>query len=235
MSEQFVIVNAGIDASHSGSWDEYREGVDFSDGYQGIGQAWADYDNDGWVDLYVTGGLGPSVLYHNQGDGTFTRSEYTDQVSLADSWTGGAVWADYDNDGWRDLYVLAHGVNTLFHNEKGSGFRDDTVTAGVDDSGKGTIAVWGDYNGDSFLDLYVGNWACYPACDPVDFTQSQDRLYHNNGDGTFTDVSAELDLAKLTGSAFSATFVDYDNGPRPRSLCGQRQAAQSGRQRSLAQ
>ena len=216
-AERFLVVNeaAGIDATHAGSWDEYRKGVEFTDGYQGMGQAWGDYDNDGWVDLYVTGGLEPSVLFRNQGDGSFARSQLSEQVSLPDSWTGGAVWADYDNDGWRDLYVLAHGANTLFHNEGGSGFRDVTAQAGVGDRGKGTIATWGDYDGDSFLDLYVGNGSCYPACDPVDFTQSQDRLYHNNGDGTFGDVSADLGIDKLTGAAFSASFVDYDNDRDP--------------------
>ncbi|MEZ4660718.1 MAG: VCBS repeat-containing protein [Caldilineaceae bacterium] len=79
------------------------------------------------------------------------------------------------------------------------------------DTGKGTTAAWGDYDGDSFLDLYVANWSCFPKCDPVDFTQAQDRLYHNNGDGAFADVSNLLTYNKLLGSAFSASFVDYDN------------------------
>ncbi|MEZ4616756.1 MAG: VCBS repeat-containing protein [Caldilineaceae bacterium] len=99
----------------------------FTDGYLAMGQAWGDYDNDGRIDLYVTGGQAPSVLYHNQGDGTFAESALSVTVSLPDRWTGGAVWADYDNDGWRALYVLVHGANVLFHNNGGS-FTEVTPT-----------------------------------------------------------------------------------------------------------
>ncbi|MEZ4706109.1 MAG: FG-GAP-like repeat-containing protein [Caldilineaceae bacterium] len=202
---------AGITAVHQASWDEYSEERPFTDGYLAVGQAWSDYDNDGWVDLYVTGNEEPNVLYHNQRNGTFAVSPLAESVSLPDVLSGGAVWADFDNDGWRDLYVLVHGANVLFHNEQGQGFTDVTAQAGVGDVGKGTTAAWGDYDGDSFLDLYVANWSCFPKCDPVDFTQAQDRLYHNNGDGTFADVSNLLTYDKLLGSAFSASFVDYDN------------------------
>ncbi len=200
---------AGITAKHKGSWDMFSK--DFKTGYLGIGQAWGDYDNDGWVDLYVTGNMEPSTLYHNNGDGTFNVSEFSNSVSLADRLTGGAVWADYDNDGYKDLYVLAYGENTLFHNEDGQGFKNVTVIAGVGDTGKGFTATWGDYDEDSFLDLYVVNWACTPECgDPPDLERSQDRLYHNNGDGTFTDVSDLLEHEKLLGSGFTASFTDFD-------------------------
>ncbi len=216
-SESFTIVNeqAGIHAVHEGSWDEFHQTREFTDGYQMTGQAWADYDNDGWSDLFVTGGLAPSVLYRNNGDGTFSVSPLSEQVSLPDVWTGGAVWADYDNDGWKDLYVLAHGANVLFHNEGGQEFADVTEVSGVGDRGKGTTAAWADYDGDTLLDLYVANWSCYPACDPVDFAQSQDRLYRNNGDGTFEDVSQSLQLEKLLGAAFSVAFIDYDDDRDP--------------------
>ena len=80
-----------------------------SDGYLGVGQAWGDFDNDGWLDLYLTGNLAENTLYHNNGDGTFTTSHLNSQLAMPDSLSGGAVWADYDNDGWRDLYVLARG------------------------------------------------------------------------------------------------------------------------------
>ena len=86
---------AGINANHEGSWNEYKA-KDFSRGYLAMGQAWGDFDNDGWVDLYVTGGLTKSVLYQNQGDGTFDVSEFSASVGLHEVWTGGAVWADYD-------------------------------------------------------------------------------------------------------------------------------------------
>ena len=213
LPEPFVDVSAtaGIDAQHQGSWDEYADFQDFTDDYQMTGQAWGDYDNDGLLDLFVTGNLAPNVLYRNNGDGTFAVSPLSASVALPASITGGAVWIDYDNDGWQDLYVLAMGPNTLFHNERGQGFTDVTDAANVGDAGKGTTAAWADYDADGYLDLYVANWSCYPQCDPVDHTLAQDRLYHNNGDGTFVDVTALLDLAKSRGASFTAGFLDYDN------------------------
>jgi len=213
--EPFVDVSAaaGISATHSGDWQLFDD--DFVTGYLGIGQAWGDYDRDGWLDLYVTGNRDPSVLYRNNGDGSFSVSELTPQVALADIETGGAVWADYDNDGWLDLYVLNHGANTLFHNEGGRGFTDVTEQAGVGDAGKGTTATWGDYDGDSFLDLYVVNWSCFPECgDPNisrEHDEARDTLYHNRGDGSFEDITHLLDYDLLLGAGFSASFTDYDN------------------------
>ena len=200
---------AGINANHEGSWNEYKA-KDFSRGYLAMGQAWGDFDNDGWVDLYVTGGLTKSVLYQNQGDGTFDVSEFSASVGLHEVWTGGAVWADYDNDGWIDLYVLANGSNVLFHNEGGNGFRDVTSVAGVGSLGKSSGAAWGDYNGDSFLDLYVTNWSCFPDCDPVSHELASDNLYRNNGNGTFTEVSYLLDREMLQGAGFATSFADID-------------------------
>ncbi len=200
---------AGINASHKGSWDMFSK--HFKTGYLGIGQAWGDYDNDGWVDLYVTGNQAPSTLYRNNGNGSFSISPFSQSLSLNDRQTGGAVWADYDNDGYKDLYVLANGENALFHNDAGLGFSNVTETAGVGDKGKGMTATWGDYDGDSFLDLYVVNWACYPECGkPSEFSRSRDRLYHNNGDGSFTDASHLLVQPKLLGSGFTASFTDFD-------------------------
>ncbi|MCB0063107.1 MAG: VCBS repeat-containing protein, partial [Caldilineaceae bacterium] len=212
--------SVGITAPHQGSWEEYSEFRAFTDGYLAMGQAWGDYDNDGWVDLYVTGGQGPSTLYQNLGNGRFMRSPLADGVSLPNRWTGGAVWADYDNDGWRDLYVLAHGANVLLHNDGGAGFSDMTTVAGVGDPGKSSTATWGDFNGDGYLDLYVTNWSCYPACDPVDDTQAQDHLYQSNGPNeqgqvTFTDASFLLTYEKLLGAGFAATFVDIDDDRDP--------------------
>ena len=197
---------AGIDAPHRGSW-----GFDGKGGYLGIGQAWGDYDNDGWVDLFLAGGQGPSILYRNNGDGTFAISEHARDVTLAEAWTGGAVWGDYDNDGWRDLYVLTHSANVLFHNVAGAGFRDVTAAAGVGATGNGSTAAWGDYDADGFLDLFVANWTCYPECAPAEAPAlMSDRLYRNRGNGTFEDVSRLLG-DKLQGAAFSASFVDFDN------------------------
>jgi hypothetical protein len=201
---------AGIAAIHDGSWEEYSS-RNFDRGYLAMGQAWGDYDNDGWVDLYVTGGLTESVLYHNDGRGTFSVSPFNEAVGLPDVWTGGAVWVDYDNDGWRDLYVLANGANVLLRNEAGAGFSDVTELAGVGDTGKGSAAAWGDYDNDGWLDLYVANWSCFPDCDPIDPDLAGDRLYRNQGNGTFAAVSRLMDEEMLRGAGFAAGFADFDN------------------------
>lgn len=174
-----------------------------------IGQAWGDYDNDGWADLYVTDPAGPNTLYHNNGDGTFSVSSLKEQVALKGALSNGAVFADYDNDGWKDLFVANWGADNLFHNEGGQGFVDVTRGAGLMDDRNSKTASWGDYDNDGFLDLYVANWACYPKCGrPME--GDADRLYHNNGDGTFSDVSDYLG-GSLTGAGFVASFNDYDN------------------------
>ncbi|MEM7034107.1 MAG: CRTAC1 family protein [Chloroflexota bacterium] len=201
-----VTESAGIDSRHEAFWDGKG-----GDGYLGVGQAWGDYNNDGWLDLYLTGNLAENTLYHNNGDGTFSPSAWSTAVSMPSSLSGGAVWADYDNDGWRDLYVLARGENKLFRNLAGRGFEDVTAVAGVGDLRTGETATWGDYDGDGYLDLYIVNWTCEPRCNPIDFTQFQDVLYHNNRDGTFSDVSDLLVYEKLLGAGFAASFIDYDN------------------------
>ncbi len=205
-----ISTEAGITSTHHAVWDDSAPEL-YPDGYLAAGSAWSDYNNDGWVDLFVTGNLDPNVLYHNNQDGTFSVSEFAEILSLPDVPTGGAVWADYDNDGWRDIYVLNMGANRLFRNLAGNGFKDVTLEAGVGDVGKGTTAAWGDYNKDGYLDLYVANWSCIPACRLVDFSRSRDVLYQNNGDGTFTDMSGLLLYEKLLGAGFSVSFVDYDN------------------------
>ena len=201
-----VSAEAGISATHRAIWDD-KEAMR---GYLAIGQAWGDYDRDGWIDLFVSGNLDPNVLYRNQGDGSFSVSEHSEQLSLPAVPSGGATWADYNNDGWLDLYIVNFGANQLFRNDGGLGFTDVSLSAGVGDTGKGTSAAWGDYDSDGWLDLYVTNWSCYPECDPIDFTAQQDRLYHNNGDGSFTDVSPTLDYALTLGAGFAPAFLDYD-------------------------
>ncbi len=201
-----VSAAAGIAAAHRGLWDD-KEAMQ---GYLAIGQAWGDYDRDGWLDLYVTGNLAPNTLYRNNQDGSFSVSEFSDSLSLPQRPSGGVVWADYDNDGWLDLYVVNYGANTLFRNQGGTGFADVTLAAGVGDTGKGTSAAFGDYNQDGWLDLYVTNWSCYPECAPVDFSAQQDRLYLNNGDGSFSDVTATLAYRLTLGAGFAPGFLDYD-------------------------
>jgi enediyne biosynthesis protein E4 len=202
-----VSEEVGITATHRAVWDPDET----QEGYLAVGQAWGDYDKDGFLDLYVTGNLDDNVLYKNNGDGTFSVSEFSSQVSLPESQSGGAIWADYDNDGWQDLYVLNFGENTLFHNDAGRGFTNITVQAGVGDAGKGVSATWGDYDEDGFLDLYVVNWACLPECGAELLQLYRDRLYHNNGDGTFSDVTDLLEYVDTVGAGFAASFADYDN------------------------
>jgi hypothetical protein len=180
-----------------------RRGTD-----RAIGAAWGDYDNDGWVDLYVTDTAGPNTLFRNNGDGTFSRVEMP-AIALPDAYSGGAVFADYDNDGWLDLYVANWGFNHLFRNVNGI-FVDVTEEAGVAGrDANSQTASWGDFDGDGFLDLYVANWACYPRCGRP-MTGESDRLYRNNGDGTFTDITSLLG-SKVMGAGFVASFIDYDN------------------------
>ncbi len=201
---------AGVRAGHRAVWDPEN-----GEGYLGVGQAWGDYDNDGFLDLYVTGNRDSSVLYRNSGDGTFAVSPFATQVSLPGGGSGGAVWADYDNDGWRDLYVLSAGADVLYKNDAGRGFVDITKEAGLGDTGKGESATWGDYDGDGFLDLYVVNWSCLPECSPENVSLSRDRLYRNNADGTFSDVTDLLGGAKSFGAGFAASFGDFDNDGDP--------------------
>lgn len=174
-----------------------------------IGQAWGDYDNDGWVDLYVTDPRGANTLYRNNQDGTFSVSALSSQVALATAYSNGANFADFDNDGWRDLYVVNRGANVLFRNVSGTKFVDVTAQAGVGDTADGKTASWGDYNNDGYLDLYVANWSCYPSCGRS-FDGDADVLYHNNGDGTFTNVTRLLSSG-INGAGFVASFTDYDN------------------------
>lgn len=179
-----------------------------------IGQAWGDVDNDGWLDLYVTDSDGPNILYRNKGDGSFEESPLSEAVRLPSAKSSGAVFADYDDDGWLDLYVLnKNEANVLFHNTQGETFTDVTMVSRVGDTGHGKTAAWGDYDQDGFLDLYVANWSCSPDCGrPTE--GDRDGFYHNNGDGTFTDVTRILG-SKVRGAGFSASFLDYDNDGDP--------------------
>lgn len=173
------------------------------------GQAWGDIDNDGWIDLYVTDPSGANTLYQNNGDGTFRVSALAGQVALPDAYSFGATFVDYDNDGWRDLFVANWGADSLFRNEAGERFVEVAQAAGIRDTANSKTASWGDYDQDGFLDLYIANWSCYPKCGrPMD--GDTDRLYHNNGDGTFSDLTRLLG-GSANGAGFVASFTDYDN------------------------
>jgi hypothetical protein len=161
-------------------------------GQRGI--AWGDYDNDGYVDLYVTNN---NVLYHNNGDGTFTDATAT----AGGLWWGGegAAWGDYDNDGDLDLYTSDWGNgDSLYRNEGNGTFTRVTAQAGVQDPGHGQSIAWGDYDDDGNLDLYVTN-----SGDP-------NHLFRNGGNGTFSDVTAQAQVADASGGC-GVAWGNYDN------------------------
>ena len=169
-----------------------------------LASAWADYDDDGDPDLYLTNNGGPNRLYRNNGDGTF--ADVSDAAGVADSGSGhGAAWGDYDNDGDFDLFVANNNgqFSTLYRNNGDGTFEDVSAAAGLHDRhGNATGANWLDYDLDGRLDLFVVN------------RDDQNRLYHNNGDGTFTDVAPGAGVADRRDSDGS-TIGDYDNDGDP--------------------
>ena len=205
----------------------------------GAGLAWLDYDNDGWMDLYAvqSGPFPPSGspraqdrLYRNNGNGTFT--DVTAKAGLKDTAYGmGAVAADYDNDGFVDLYVTNHGTNILYRNNGDGTFTDATKNAGVSSSGWSTSAAFADFDGDGFLDLFVlryvddsgeKNLFCGARiggkrdyCHPKLYPPTHDVLFHNNGDGTFTDITARAGLDKATGKGLGVVVADFDDDGKP--------------------
>jgi enediyne biosynthesis protein E4 len=141
----------------------------------GSGAAWGDYDNDGWLDLFVANEVGPlsmgedqirnspahSALYHNQGDGTFIEVSAQAGVDLR-AWAISPAWGDYDNDGALDLFVSCYGFNRLYHNNGDGTFSDESTKAGMDErEGFWAGASWGDFNRDGFIDLYVCGYVQY--------------------------------------------------------------------------
>jgi ASPIC/UnbV protein/VCBS repeat protein len=176
----------------------------------------ADYDNDGHKDLFVSRTFQPNQLFHNNGDGTFT--DVTRESGIGeDCCTTVAGWADYDNDGFLDLYVGRYldprkdipttfyarngEPNQLYHNNGDGTFTNVTQRAGVGDRGLCLGLVWGDFDDNGFPDLYVVN----------DFGRK--TLYQNNGDGTFSDVTVKSNTLAY-GAGMSASFVDYNNDGR---------------------
>ena len=178
--------------------------------------SFADYDNDGYMDVVMGGNGSSDALYHNNGDGTFTEvttaAGFTPRAN-----TQGFAWGDYNNDGLLDLYISrgkasGKGVlnNTLYRNNGNGTFTDVTSQARVDDGTNTWAAVWGDYDNDGFLDLFVarpGTSALGPG--------NANILYHNNGDGTFTDVAAQegvaLEDGQITSAHKLAAWGDYNN------------------------
>jgi len=178
-------------------------------GYLGIGQAVADFDRDGWPDLYVTSGAGPNTLLRNAGGG-FVPASKAEALALADDASAGALFFDYDNDGWPDLLVLGAEGSHLFRNRAGKGWADVTAEAGLETAGRGQSAAVADFDGDGWLDLYVVHW--YFGEDESS-PLSADRFFLNR-QGRFEDISHWLDVEARAGPGFEALWFDYDNDGR---------------------
>ncbi len=205
----------------------------------GSGVGWIDYDRDGWFDLYaVNGGLWEELgtgkrsvsnaLYRNQGDGSFRL--VTREAGVGGRhWGMGVAVADYDNDGWPDLYVCNYGPNLLYRNNGDGTFRDVTREAGVGDSSWSSSAAFADANGDGWLDLYVANYVEFdhenpPAaspdcqyrgvqvhCGPGGLPAARDTFYLSNGDGTFREATKAAGMDAPASYGMGAAWCDYDS------------------------
>jgi hypothetical protein len=217
---------------------------------KGPGVCLLDYDNDGWLDIYLVNGSTydalagkatppHAALFHNNHDGTFT--EVTNTAGVAnDRWGFGCAAGDYDNDGWPDLYVTNYGKNRLYHNNHDGTFTDFAEKAAVAIGSWSTGATFGDYDGDGQLDLFVdgyirldlsnppvsgsktsGFFFCQfrgipVMCGPRGLQGEHDHLFHNNGDGTFTDVSKKLGVDDSQGYyGLGALFADVNGDGKP--------------------
>ena len=239
-----VTAQTGIRFQHT----DGRSGEKYYIEVSGSGAAWFDYDRDGDIDLYLVNGADlprstsrnphegdlhsdsppTNVLYRNNGDGTFTN--VTAAAGVGDGGYGfGCCVGDYDNDGFKDLYVTNFGSNRLYRNNGDGTFIDVTERAGVGDKRWGTSAAFADYDNDGDLDLFVANYVafqlennlvCYRRdrrdyCAPSDFAGTPDVLYRNNGDGTFREVTREAGMFHPNGKGYGAVWGDYNNDGYP--------------------
>jgi len=235
-----ITAKSGIHFTHASSPDKKYIFESMSGGVVVI-----DYDRDGWPDIYFTnaptikmaveGQMAPGALYHNNHDGTFTDVTQKSGLSRPCLAMGGAV-GDYDNDGWPDLYITCLGGNILYHNNGDGSFTDVTAKAGVADGRWSAGAAFGDYDGDGFVDLMVSNYVDFHLnelpqfgsspyckyrgvdvqCGPRGLKGAGDSLFHNNGDGTFTDVSKQAGVDDPNGYyGLGVLWADFNGTGRP--------------------
>ena len=202
----------------------------------GPGCAFLDYDNDGWMDIYLVNSgkcdfYQPAkplrnALYKNNRDGTFTDVTLAAGVEGGTFGMGVAV-GDFDNDGWPDIFVTAYGNCILYKNNRNGTFTDVTKSAGLETPGFTTSAVWFDYDNDGKLDLFICSFVNYAPtehrscgdnslgkhyyCIPRFFKPTASFLYHNNGDGTFTQVQAGTDIGRSLGKGLGVVATDINN------------------------
>jgi hypothetical protein len=202
----------------------------------GPGVAFLDYDNDGWMDIYLVNS-GPcdffkpvkpvrNALYKNNRDGTFT--DVTEKAGVAGGTFGmGVAVGDYNNDGFADIFVTSYGKCILYRNNGNGTFTDVTEKAGLTCPGWTTSAVWFDYDNDGYLDLFVCSFVEYGLnkhvfcgdnrvgrhyyCIPRIFKPTSSFLYHNNKDGTFTEVARGTDIEKALGKGLGVVATDINN------------------------
>jgi len=205
----------------------------------GPGVAFIDYDNDGWPDIFLVNGSdwpgqvqkhSTPTLYHNNHDGTFT--DVTHKAGLDVEMYGiGVAVGDFDNDGYDDLFVTAYGQSRLFHNNGNGTFTDVTQKAGLGGIQEfSTSAAWVDYDKDGRLDLIVGNYVQWSPetdlyctmdgksksyCTPESYKGTSVRLWHNDGNGKFSDVTQKAGLGEPTSKTLGVAVIDYDNDGWP--------------------
>ena len=222
----------GLDFVHSIGTDHLNNIIESSGG----GASFLDYDKDGFIDLYLCTGtyldgfskgekpdvLPSNRLYHNKGDGTY--EDVTEKAGANDqAYSMGTAIGDYNNDGYPDIFVCNYGANILYRNNGNGTFTNVTKKAKIAGGNDCTIgAAWFDYDNDGYLDIYVGNYLDFDpeykyfyAPDgfpgPMAYDAQPDYLYHNNGDGTFEDVTKSMGINDADGRAMGVGAFDYDD------------------------
>lgn len=207
---QFVEVGKAAGLNHIHGFKQIADGIARDRQLMAAGVAAGDFDNDGWVDLYVTrGSIGANLLYRNLGDGSFVDVAATAGVGITGEENSGATFADYDGDGWLDLLVA--GINNseqprLFRNNRNGSFTDSTVAAGIPAVSQSMGSSFADYDRDGDLDFWLTHWAA---------DTQQKYLFRNNGNGTFTDSSRNAGIADDVMNDFTANFADINNDGWP--------------------